>query len=196
MCLPTGRTGREWWCIRHLRRASGCGLWRWGAGVLLYWRCDGGSLPMPLASAQKISDPLSRSSQNVLSSPPIEAGHQAAASRLPLRSAGRTAFDLAYGKVEAFFASLDLASLQSVDINSIHICMLCFVRFVRQPITPILRTTPHRRMQICRQRRNDIDRCTADPTTKPIPCKGPDGQDGYRKSYRRPAQRRCGASHV
>ena len=142
--MSTGRVGREWLGIRHLRRWGTCGA---GAGVLL--AAGAGSEDSEIhCLLQSIESNVSLR-RHPIEQPP----------RLLLRSAGRTASPVSAVPIPisayrpchgmAFSASLDLASLQSEDINTIHTCCASFGSSNR-PITPVLRATPQRKL--CRQK--------------------------------------------
>ena len=141
--MPTGRTWREWWCIRHLRRASGCGLWRWRVALA---DADAGR------SRQKISDPFSRSSQNVRA-----AAHLLGLAEPPPRSHWPNRLP----GLSCPYPMLSMARLLRLARSSqpavrgyqysctIHTCCASFGSS-NQPITPVLRTTPPRKLQIWR----------------------------------------------
>ena len=132
--------------------AVGMWSWRWR------WRLD-----RKISSARRSTVSFGRSSQTSLFAAIQSSSRRA--TRLPLRSAGRTASPVSAVPIPisayrpchgmAFSASLDLASLQSEDINSMHICCAPFGSS-NLPITPVLRAAPRRELQICRQRRNDV----------------------------------------
>ena len=142
--------GASWarmgWCFRHLRRASGCGL----------CLCLACSWRLPLASAQAKDF---RSIQSIESKRLSSANHPIEPKQQPPRHAcpyARLAEPPPVSAVPvristyrpchgiAFVASLDLASLQSVDIYQFTHVVLRSVRPTDPLITLVLRATPQR----------------------------------------------------